>query len=173
MFFFWAAGRASDLSRVRCKWFAYGPADATVTPSSLAPVMTRMVYLSGASLPRFCIEKRPLNGCSVAVVWTFDVFLYKQSGIVTYWSTCGGFTAQTTNWIGGIMIEIPTRSQGIWCGLETGSPCINVRWVCNWNECACRSVATLQAPMWVVPVRAVVIVSWSTDCTPHQLRPGQ
>jgi len=26
------------LSGARCKWFAYGPADATATPSSLAPV---------------------------------------------------------------------------------------------------------------------------------------
>jgi len=25
------------LSGVRCKWFAYGPADVTITPSSLAP----------------------------------------------------------------------------------------------------------------------------------------
>jgi len=40
------------LSGARCKWFAYGPADATATPSSLAPVKSRMVCLSGASLPR-------------------------------------------------------------------------------------------------------------------------
>jgi len=32
--------------------FAYVPADATTTPSSLAPVKSRMVYLSGAGLPR-------------------------------------------------------------------------------------------------------------------------
>jgi len=31
------------LSGPRCKWFAYGPADATATPSSLAPVKSRMV----------------------------------------------------------------------------------------------------------------------------------
>jgi len=30
----------------------YGPADATATPSSLTPVKSRMVNLSGASLPR-------------------------------------------------------------------------------------------------------------------------
>ena len=41
------------LSGARCKWFAYGPTDATATLSSLAPVKSRMVYLSGASLPRF------------------------------------------------------------------------------------------------------------------------
>jgi len=35
-----------------CKRFAYGPADATATSSSLAPVKSKMVYLSGASLPR-------------------------------------------------------------------------------------------------------------------------
>ena len=42
----------SYLSEARCKRFEFGPADATATPSSLAPVKSRMVYLSGASLPR-------------------------------------------------------------------------------------------------------------------------
>ena len=31
---------------------AYGAADATATPSSIAPVKSRMVYLSGAGLSR-------------------------------------------------------------------------------------------------------------------------
>jgi len=39
------------LSGARWKCFAYGPADATATPSSLAPVKSRMVYLSGAAYP--------------------------------------------------------------------------------------------------------------------------
>ena len=30
-------------SDAMCKWFAYGPADATATPSSLAPAKSRMV----------------------------------------------------------------------------------------------------------------------------------
>ena len=37
--------------------FTYGPADATATPSSLAPVKSRMVYLSGAGLPRLSWKK--------------------------------------------------------------------------------------------------------------------
>ena len=41
----------------RCKLFAYGPADATANPLSLAPVKSRMVYLSGAVLPRFSGKK--------------------------------------------------------------------------------------------------------------------
>jgi len=45
------------LSGVRCKWFAYDPADATATPSSLAPVKSRMDYLSGAGLPRLSWKK--------------------------------------------------------------------------------------------------------------------
>jgi len=45
------------LSRARWKSFAYGPADATATPSSVAPVKFRMVYLSGAGLPRLCWKK--------------------------------------------------------------------------------------------------------------------
>ena len=39
---------------------AYGPADATATPSSLAPVKSRMVYISGAAYPG-CPGKRSLN----------------------------------------------------------------------------------------------------------------
>jgi len=31
------------LSGARCKWFAYGPADATATSSSIAPVKARLV----------------------------------------------------------------------------------------------------------------------------------
>jgi len=34
-----------------------GTADATATPSSLAPVKSRMVYLSGAGLPRLFWKK--------------------------------------------------------------------------------------------------------------------
>jgi len=50
------------LSGVRCKSFAYGSADATATPSSLAPIKSRMVYLFGAGLPRLSWKK--------AVKWT-------------------------------------------------------------------------------------------------------
>jgi len=52
-----------DLYGVRCKLFPYGPADATATSSSLASVISRMVYLSDVVLPGFS-GKRPLNGCS-------------------------------------------------------------------------------------------------------------
>jgi len=40
-----------------CKLFAYGPADATATTSSLSPVKSRMVYLSDAGLPRLSWKK--------------------------------------------------------------------------------------------------------------------
>jgi len=52
------------LSEVTCKWFAYGPADATATPSSLAPVKSRMVYLSGVGLPRLSWKKGHWNSSS-------------------------------------------------------------------------------------------------------------
>ena len=39
------------LSGSRCKWFAYGSADATATPSSLASAKSRMVYPSGTAYP--------------------------------------------------------------------------------------------------------------------------
>jgi len=42
----------------------HGSADATGTPSSLALVKSRIVYLSGAGLPRLSWKKRLLNGCS-------------------------------------------------------------------------------------------------------------
>jgi len=45
------------VSGVRCKWFAYGPADATATPSSVVPLKSRTVYLSDAGLPRLSWKK--------------------------------------------------------------------------------------------------------------------
>ena len=45
------------LSGVRSDWFAYGPADAAATPSSLASLKSRMLYLSGASLPSLSWKK--------------------------------------------------------------------------------------------------------------------
>jgi len=56
-FFFLVRYWCGYLSGVRCKWFAYGPADATATPSSVAAVKSRMVYLSGAGLPRLFWKK--------------------------------------------------------------------------------------------------------------------
>jgi len=57
----WLGGR-KGIRPVKTEWWrtgvvisleqAYSPADAIATPSSLAPVKSRMVYLSGASLPR-------------------------------------------------------------------------------------------------------------------------
>jgi len=40
------------LSEAKCRWFAYGVADATDTAPSLALLKSRMGYLYGASLPR-------------------------------------------------------------------------------------------------------------------------
>jgi len=45
------------LSGAKCKWFAYGPADATATPSFLASLKSRMIYLSGAGLLRLSQKK--------------------------------------------------------------------------------------------------------------------
>jgi len=45
------------LYAARCKWFAYGPTDVTANPSSLAPEKSRLVYLSGAGLPRLSWKK--------------------------------------------------------------------------------------------------------------------
>jgi len=48
--------RHGYLSGLRCR-SAYGPAATTATPSSLAPVKFRMVYLSGQAV----LKKTPLN----------------------------------------------------------------------------------------------------------------
>ena len=66
----WAAGRhpacekhgvmgcwRGYLSGARIKCFAYGSADATATPSSLASAKSRRVYPSGTGLPRLSWKK--------------------------------------------------------------------------------------------------------------------
>ena len=50
------------LSGARCR-FAYGPADATATHLSLAPVKSRLVLPFWYRLTWVVPEKRPLNGC--------------------------------------------------------------------------------------------------------------
>jgi len=52
------------VSAARCKWFSYGPADATTTPSSLAPVKSRSLPF-WSTLIHLVLEKRLLNECSV------------------------------------------------------------------------------------------------------------
>jgi len=44
--------------------FAYGPADATATPSSLALLKSKLFTFLVLAYPGFPL-KRPLNGCSV------------------------------------------------------------------------------------------------------------
>jgi len=39
------------LSGTKWKWFAYGPADVTATPPSLAALKSKMVYFSCGDLP--------------------------------------------------------------------------------------------------------------------------
>jgi len=46
----------------KCKRFAYGPADASVTPSDLASLKSRMVLPFWCWLTQVVLEKRPLNG---------------------------------------------------------------------------------------------------------------
>jgi len=57
----WGAGVV--MSVARCKWFVYGPADATATPSSLASLKSKMVYPFWWRLTQVVLEKRPLNRC--------------------------------------------------------------------------------------------------------------
>jgi len=52
------------MSRARCKRFVYDPADATATPSSLAPVKSKNDLPFWCRLTQVVPEKRPLNGSS-------------------------------------------------------------------------------------------------------------
>ena len=54
------------LSGAKCKWFPYGPADATATPSSLASLTSRMVEPFRCWLTGVVLEKSPLS-CKLQV----------------------------------------------------------------------------------------------------------
>jgi len=54
------------LSWVRCKWFAYGPANTTATPSSLVSLKSTLIYPFRSirwRLVQVALKKRTLNGC--------------------------------------------------------------------------------------------------------------
>ena len=53
------------LSRARCKWFAYRPADATATPSS-ASLKSRLVLPFWCRLTQVVLEKRMLKWCPLS-----------------------------------------------------------------------------------------------------------
>jgi len=85
----WASERASGLqknwvmrcwrgylSEARCKWSAYGPADATATPSSLASLKSRMVLPFWCQLTQVVLKMRLLNGC--LSVFTSFIIICRQ-----------------------------------------------------------------------------------------------
>jgi len=61
---------------------AYGPADATATLRSLAPVKSTMVYLSGAGLPRLSWKKG--RKTDVAVIVVVSVFAVNQKNACVF-----------------------------------------------------------------------------------------
>ena len=79
-----------DLSGVRCKLFARGPAVATSTHSSLASEKSIMIYLSGTSLPRLFWKKAvkwmymqcsSLLSTCVSVCKIYHVILKENCGV--------------------------------------------------------------------------------------------
>ena len=62
------------LSGARCKLFAYGPADATASPSSFAPLKFRAVYLCGSGLHRLSWKKAVKTHVVVVV---HDFFVHR------------------------------------------------------------------------------------------------
>ena len=73
------------LSGMRCKWFAYGPADVTATPSSLASLKCGLFYFFWCRLAQVVLEKMPLNGC--LSVSCFVVLMAKNDNAGVSWIT--------------------------------------------------------------------------------------
>jgi len=64
------------LSGARCKWFAYGPADATATSSSLASLKSSLVLPVWCRLTRVVLDGEAIRRVSVscsAVLWLYHV----------------------------------------------------------------------------------------------------
>jgi len=83
-------------------YFVYGPADTTTTPSSLAPVKSKMVYLSGPGLPRLSWKKGCRTDVVVVVAKSLLSLLDKHGihRILTFWITlfiCLGYLGTKTN----------------------------------------------------------------------------
>jgi len=57
------------LSGAKCKWFAYGPSDATAIPLFLASLESKMVLPFWYQITQVVLEKRPLNGCSILLIF--------------------------------------------------------------------------------------------------------
>jgi len=57
------------LSRVRCRWFQYGPADATATLLSAVALKSRMVFRWSFAI---CYRIVVLSVCNVGVLWPND-----------------------------------------------------------------------------------------------------
>ena len=75
------------LSGAKCRWFAYGPADATATPSSLASFKSRMVSPFWCRLIQVVLEKRSLNWrVSVCHVWWCTSYLSEVPTCI--WCPC-------------------------------------------------------------------------------------
>jgi len=80
------------LSGVRCKLFAYGPADATTAPIISCSGKIQNGYLSGAGLPRLRRKKGHYTDVVVVlvvvVVVTHQVFGTVLHCFCYYWQNC-------------------------------------------------------------------------------------
>ena len=92
----WVTGRGHGyLSAVRCRWLAYGPANAnkaTATPSPLASLKSRMVYPSSTNLPRLFWKK--------AVLLCFLLKCSSQSRLIGYLGKLRWIIRASFSWVG-------------------------------------------------------------------------
>jgi len=128
------------LSGARCKWFAYGPAEAIATSSSLASLKsTILVSLFGESLNRLSWKKRPLNVC-LSVCLSVCLFVGRSEIYGRYWvRSCKFLLTSTCVWtpVGGNLVGILPTSfcwrywllDGMFSHLEYGTVVVPV---CDW-----------------------------------------
>jgi len=97
------------LSGVRRKWFARGPADATATPSSLAPINPECFTFLVPAHPG-CPGKRSLNGCSSSIC--SKAMHTSSSDIVQVILGLASYLLGPRRWlVQNFSVQIPSRRQ--------------------------------------------------------------
>ena len=108
-----------------CKWFAYGPADATVTPSSLASVKSRMVYVSGAGLPSLSWKKaiKRMYVCMYSICLLCYAYNCKNS--MFYFLTLYLFTIDCSPVVPSLVYcDVDVTLSWCWLGVKYSDHCV-------------------------------------------------
>jgi len=79
------------LSGARCEWFAYGPANATATPSSLSLLKSRMVWPFWWRLTQAVLENEVIRSVSCKASCMEDYFCTSCFVILLFNHWCTGY----------------------------------------------------------------------------------